>query len=136
MQVERVNILTRAGASLGNVGEYAQALPHLLEAERLAGEQRDLGQQIDALRVQSYCLYQMDRWDEVIAIEAKWRALEKRYPDFFRLIWGSCFQVALNASVYARRGQGERARRLREESLAIMLEVDGSQERFGRDSYY
>jgi tetratricopeptide (TPR) repeat protein len=133
---ERVNILHRAGAALSDVGENAQAMPHLLEAERLANQIQDLDQQLSTLRVQSYCLYQMDRWDEVIEIEEKWRALEKRYPNFFRLVWASCFQVSLNASVHARRGNFERAAALREESRAIMLEADGTEERFGRDGYY
>jgi tetratricopeptide (TPR) repeat protein len=133
---ERVGILSQAGAALVYVGEYAQAMPHLLEAERLAGQIQDLDQQLSVLRVQSHCLYQMDRWDQVIEIEEKWRALEKRYPNFFQLVWASCFQVALNASVHARRGDFERAAALREESRAIMLDADGTEERFGRDNYY
>jgi tetratricopeptide (TPR) repeat protein len=133
---EHINILSQAGAALVDVGEYAQALPHLLEAERLAGQIQDLDQQLSVLRVQSHCFYQMDRWDQVVEIEEKWRALEKRYPSFFRLVWASCFQVALNASVHARCGEFERAAALREESRAIMLEADGTEERFGRDGYY
>jgi tetratricopeptide (TPR) repeat protein len=133
---ERVGILSQAGAALVYVGEYAQALPHLLEAERLAGQIQDLDQLLSVLRVQSHCLYQMDRWDQVVEIEEKWRALEKRYPSFFRLVWAACFQVALNASVHARRGDFERAAALRGESQAIMLSADGTQERWGRDNHY
>jgi len=133
---ERINILSAVGSVLDDVGEYARAMPHLLEAERLAAQIQDLDQQLSALRVQSHCLYQMDQWDQVIQIEQKGRALEKRYPNFFRLVWASCFQVSLNASVHARRGDFERAAALREESQAIMLEADGTQERWGRDNYY
>ena len=133
---ERINVLSAAGAALVYVGEYAQAMPHLLEAEHLAGQIQDLDQLLSVLRVQSHCLYQMDRWDQVVEIEEKWRALEKRYPSFFRLVWAACFQVALNASVHARRGDFERAAALRGESQAIMLSADGTQERWGRDNHY
>jgi len=133
---ERVNILYQVGAALVYVGEYVQAMPHLLEAERLAGQIQDLDQQLTTLRVQSHCLYQMDRWDEVIEIEEKWRALEKQYPNLFRLVWAGCFQVALNASVHARRGNFERAAVLREQSLAIMKDSAGSSENWGRDNHY
>jgi hypothetical protein len=51
-------------------------------------------------------------------------------------VWASCFQVSLNASVHARRGNFERAAALLEESRAIRLEADGTEERFGRDGYY
>jgi class 3 adenylate cyclase/tetratricopeptide (TPR) repeat protein len=133
---ERINILSAVGSALDDVGEYAQAMPHLLEAERLAGQVQDLDQLLSVLRAQSRCLYQMDRWDEVSAIEDKWRALEKRYPNFFQLVWASCFQLSLNASVHARRGEFEQAAALREESRAFMLNSDGAQERWGRDNYY
>ncbi|MEK7786565.1 MAG: AAA family ATPase, partial [Chloroflexota bacterium] len=123
---ERVSILYQVGAALVYVGEYVQAMPHLLEAERLAGQIQGLDQQLTTLRVQSHCLYQMDRWDQVIEIEEKWRALEKQYPNLFRLVWAGCFQVALNASVHARRGNFERAALLREQSLALMKDSAGS----------
>jgi tetratricopeptide (TPR) repeat protein len=133
---ERVSILYQAGAALVYVGEYVQAMPHLLEAERLAGQIQDIDQQLTTLRVQSHCLYQMDRWDQVIEIEEKWRALEKQYPNLFRLVWAGCFQVALNASVHARRGNFERAAALREQSLALMKDSAGSSENWGRDNHY
>jgi len=133
---ERVNILYQVGAALVYVGEYVQAMPHLLEAERLAGQIQDLDQQLTTLRVQSHCLYQMDRWDQVIEIEEKWRALEKQYPNLFRLVWAGCFQVALNASVHARRGNFEQAAMLREQSLALMKASAGLPENWGRDNHY
>jgi class 3 adenylate cyclase/tetratricopeptide (TPR) repeat protein len=133
---KRINILNAAGAVLVYVGEYAKAMPHLLEAERLASQVQDLDQLLTVLRVQSRCLYQSDQWDEVMKIEGKWRALEKQYPKFFGLVFGGCFQVALNASLHARRGEMEQAALLREEARRLMVGVDGSEERFGRDSYY
>ena len=133
---KRVNLLGQAGAALVYVGEYDKALPHLLEAERIATQIQNLDQLLTVLRVQSFCLYLQDQWDEVLKIEDKWRALERQYPKFFRLVFGSCFQVALNASVHARRGNMEQAALLREDARVIMMGLDGSEERFGRDNYY
>ena len=133
---ERVNVLIRVGQALVNVGEYAQAMSHLLEAERLAAQFKDLDQQIDCLSEQSYCLYQMDRWDQTIQIEEKWRALKKSYPHLFKLVSASCWQMSLNASVRARRGEYEQAAVLRHQSYAIMLDEWGSEDRFGRAAYH
>ncbi len=132
----RINILYQAGEALVYVGEYTKAMPHLLEAEKLASQIEDLDRQFTVLRVQSHCLYQMDQWDQVIKIDEKWRALDKRYPNFFKLVYSRCFQVALNATVHARRGELKQAEALQEESRAIMLAEDGSVERFGRAGYY
>ena len=133
---KRVNVLNQAGAVLVYVGEYAKAMPHLLEAERLASQTRDMDRLVSVLRVQSHCLYLTDQWDELTRIEAKWRALEKQYPRFFRLVFGSCFQIALNASVHARRGEMEQAGKMREEARALMVSMDETEDRFGRDNYY
>lgn len=133
---KRAAVLNQAGAVLVYVGEYARAMPHLLEAEKLTSQTRDMDQLLGILRVQSHCLYLTDQWDELTKIEAKWRALEKQYPKFFKLVWASCFQVALNASVHARRGDMVQAEKLREEAHTLMIGVDGTEERFGRDSYY
>ena len=132
----RIELLNQVGAALVYVGEYVQAMPLLLEAEELASQTQGLDQLLTVLRVQAHCLYLMDQWDQVIKIEEKWRALEKRYPNFFKLISASCFQVALNASVHARRGELEQAAALREESMKIMLGTDGTEEMFERDNYY
>jgi len=132
----RVDILIEAGDALVSVGEYAQALPHLLEAERLATQVQDLDQHFYALRVQSYCLFQIDQWDQLMKLEEKWRALAKRYPNQFNMVFAHCFQLALDASVQARRGVFERAAALRNESYAVMLELFGSEDEFNRASYY
>ena len=134
--IKRIRVLNQAGAALVYVGEYDEAMPHLLEAERLASQIQDLDQLLIVLRVQSFCLYLQDQWDAVLKIEEKWRALEKQYPKFFRLVLGSCFQIALNASVHARRGEMEPAAALREEARILMMGLDGSEARFGRDNYY
>src|SRR3970282_1960852 len=46
---EQVNLLCQTGNALSFVGDYAQALPYLLEAERLAHPIRHVSQQVYAL---------------------------------------------------------------------------------------
>ncbi len=133
---ERVSILNAAGLRLIYVGDYAQAMPPLEEAERLASQIHDVDLQVAALRAQSLCWYPMDQWDRVVEIEAKWRALEKQHPKFLERVGVMCFQIALTSSVYARRGQFDRAAALREESLSTMLTNSGPQESWERGNYY
>jgi tetratricopeptide (TPR) repeat protein len=76
---ERIEALPSAGASLAFVGEYREALPYLQEAEGLAEHTRIVDQQANALGLQAQCWYRLDRWDEVLATEEKWRDLERRY---------------------------------------------------------
>lgn len=133
---EHVRILNDAGGALLGVGEYAQTLPLLLEAERLANQVQDLDQQTTSLRWQAQCLYYLDRWDEVLQIEEKYRLLERRYPDLFKLVFARCFQLALDACVHARRGEPAQAAPLRDESRAIMLDENGGEDQFGRGNYY
>jgi hypothetical protein len=67
------------GAALMYVGEYDQALPFLEEAEGLSARVQATDQQANAIGIQAQCHYRLDRWDEVLALEKKWRDLEKRY---------------------------------------------------------
>jgi class 3 adenylate cyclase/tetratricopeptide (TPR) repeat protein len=133
---ERVQIFVSAGQALMSVGEYTQAMSHLLEAERLADQVQDLDQQCASLMWQAMCLYQMDRWDEVMRLEAKFRLLERRYPNLFKFVFARCLQVALDAGVHARRGEFEQAAALRDQSRAIMLEESGSEAQFTRANFY
>jgi hypothetical protein len=61
------------------VGEYVKALPHLQKAEELAIEIRSPDQIANALGIQAQCLFRLDRWDEVLATEERWRDLDLRY---------------------------------------------------------
>ena len=78
--LERIDAVSGAGMALMYVGEYEQAIPHLQEAEALALKAQSIGQQTAAIGLQSQCAFRLDRWDEVIALEEKWRELERRYP--------------------------------------------------------
>jgi hypothetical protein len=108
----------------------------LHEEEHLATQMHDADWQAAALRVQSQCWYQLDQWNRVIENEVKWRALEEQHPKFRERVDVMCFQIALAASVYARRGEFDRAAALREESYSLMLTRYGSLENWGRDSHY
>ena len=99
------------GFALMYVGEYDQALPFLEETTALASQIQAMDQVakcVGASRPQ--CLFRMDRWDEVLEIEDKWRDLEEHYSR--ERIGETCFFVALSGSVYALRGDYERANRL------------------------
>jgi tetratricopeptide (TPR) repeat protein len=76
---ESIEALRNAGASYLYAGEYQQALPLLMETEALAARARVVEQQMNALGLLSQCWFRMDRWDEVLATEEKWRDLERRY---------------------------------------------------------
>ncbi len=133
---ERADILNQVGATLIFVGEYPRAMPYLLEAENLADQIRDVDQQAVSLRLQSHGWYLSDRWDHVLGIEERWQMLKQRYPDHFDRVGAFCFQIALHASVHARRGAFDLARALREESVALMLKQAGSMDAWGRSNYY
>jgi tetratricopeptide (TPR) repeat protein len=76
---ESIEALRSAGAARMYVGEYEQALPYLREAEGLAERVLAVDQQANALGLQGQCWFRRDCWDEVFAIEEKWRGLERRY---------------------------------------------------------
>jgi class 3 adenylate cyclase/tetratricopeptide (TPR) repeat protein len=67
------------GVALMYVGEYVKALPYLQKAEELATEIQSPDQIANALGIQAQCLFRLDRWDEVLATEEKWRDLDMRY---------------------------------------------------------
>jgi DNA-binding SARP family transcriptional activator len=115
---EQVHILNQAGVALCAVGDYAQALTHLLEAERLADEIRDWGQVIYTLNRQIQCYFGLDRWDEILQIEEKRLALAERY-DRDR-IGRMCFQCGISAYIHGWRGETELARSHREEAYQMM----------------
>jgi tetratricopeptide (TPR) repeat protein len=76
---ENIDALRNAGAGYMYVGEYQQALPLLQEAEALAERAHIVDQQMTATGLQAQCLFRMDRWDEVLSTEDRWRDLERRY---------------------------------------------------------
>jgi tetratricopeptide (TPR) repeat protein len=133
---ERVSILVEAGRSLMNVEEYAEGMPYLLEAESLAERIQSVGQQVLALNGQARAWFRRDRWDRVLEIERRLRALEQRSPNFLNRAGAYCFLIATIASVHALRGEMDRAAALRDEAMNIMVAASGPPERWDRSNRY
>ena len=131
---ETIEALRGLGTALMYVGEYQRALPHLAEAEGLANRMQAIDQIANVLTVQSQCLFRTDRWDEVLALEEKWRALERRHTR--ERVGATCFLVALSASVHALRGDLDRAGPYAQESFDFMVSISGKPERWQRNQFY
>jgi ATP/maltotriose-dependent transcriptional regulator MalT len=132
--VERIDAVSNAGMALMYVGEYQLALPYLQEAETLATKAQSIGQQAAAIGLQCQCAFRLDRWDEVIALEEKWRDLERRYPR--QRVGPTCFDAALSGSVYALRGDLDKSRAYSKESVDYMVSMSGSPENWQRNQFY
>ncbi len=68
---ERVIVLLDTSNALERVGEYAQAIPKLLEAETLAIQLQAVDLEFAVLDERARCLFWLDRWDEVLNLEEK-----------------------------------------------------------------
>jgi tetratricopeptide (TPR) repeat protein len=132
--IERIDAVSAAGMALMYVGEYEQAIPHLQEAEAMALKAQSIGQQTAAIGLQSQCAFRLDRWDEVLELEEKWRDLERRYPR--QRVGPTCFSVALSGSVHALRGDLDRSRVYGKESVDYMISMSGSPEIWQRNQFY
>lgn len=131
---ERIDALRGLGMAQAAVGEYQAALPHLAEAEAVAARMQLVDQQVNALTIQSQCLFRLDRWEQVLALEDKWRALERNYAR--ERVGETCYMVALCASIHATQGQAERARRYAQESYDRMVSMSGQPEQWQRNQFY
>jgi tetratricopeptide (TPR) repeat protein len=78
---EKVDTLRGYGAALMYVGRYGEALPYLDQAADLATEIQAMDQITNAYGIKAQCLFRMDRWDEVLQNEEKWRDLERRFSE-------------------------------------------------------
>ena len=79
--IERIDAVSGAGMGLMYVGEYEQALhPTCRKQKPWPFKAQSIGQQTAAIGLQSQCAFRLDRWDEVLALEEKWRDLERRFP--------------------------------------------------------
>ena len=132
--IERIDAVSGIGMALMYVGEYEQAIPHLQEAEELALKAQSIGQQTAAIGLQSQCAFRLDRWDDVIALEDKWRELERRYPR--RRVGPTCFSTALSGSVYALRGDLDKSKAYGKESVDYMISMSGLPEIWQRNQFY
>lgn len=131
---ESLDALRGMGVALMYVGEYEQAIPYLAEAESLSVRVQAPDQQVNAIGIQSQCLFRLDRWDELLALEERWRDLERRYTR--ERIGETCFFAALSASVHALRGDTGRASEYAKESYDYMVSVAGEPEHWQRNQFY
>jgi serine/threonine protein kinase/DNA-binding SARP family transcriptional activator len=131
---EQVNILCQVGEALCSIGDYTQALTHLLEAERLADEIRASDEVIHAWVFQIQCFFGLDRWEEILQIEDKRLALQARYGS--DRIGRICRQCGVSAYVYGWRGEMELARSHREEVYNIHTKTWGTLENWPRIGHY
>jgi len=76
--------------------------------------------------------FRRDRWDRVLEIEQRLRALEQRSPNFLNRAGAYCFLIATIASVHALRGEMDQAAALRDEAMNIMVAASGPPERCER----
>ena len=132
--IERIDAISGAGMALMYVGEYERAIPHLQDAEALALKAQSIGQQTAAIGLQSQCAFRLDRWDDVLALEDKWRELERRYPR--QRVGPTCFNAAMSGSVHALRGDFERSKAYGKESVDYMVSMSGSPEIWQRNQFY
>jgi hypothetical protein len=131
---ERIDALRSAGAARMYVGAYQEALPFLQEAEVLATNAHVVEQQANAIGLQAQCWFRLDGWDEVLAAEPKWRALEREHSR--QRVGETCFFVALSASVHALRGEAEQAEQYAAEAYDYMVTVSGSADQWQRNQFY
>jgi class 3 adenylate cyclase/tetratricopeptide (TPR) repeat protein len=131
---ETLEALRGVGTALMYVGEYAPALPYLEEAEGLANRVQAIDQIANVLTVRAQCLFRMDRWNEVLALEERWRELEGRHPR--ERVGATCFLVALSASVHALRGEPGMASAYAQESYDFMVSISGKPEQWQRNQFY
>ncbi len=127
---QRVSALIRTSYALVTVGEYAEAMPHLSEAASLAEQTLAVYEQRAVLQHSAYCMFRLDRWDEVLEILDRVRDIQKRYPR--ERAGPECFPIALAASVHTRRGESNLGEAEREEAQAIMTSNNGALEHWGR----
>jgi predicted ATPase/class 3 adenylate cyclase len=131
---ERVSALIDTGQALIRVGEYAQAIPYLLEGESLAAQIQDVLYEKYALNERTHCLFRLDRWDEILNLGEKLRDMQQRYPQ--EQIGPSCQTIAFIASIHAMRGELDLAVTQRNEAQAIMTAISGSFEHWVRTEHY
>jgi tetratricopeptide (TPR) repeat protein len=131
---QHVDSLIGAAAALVHLGDYHQALAFVAEAETLSDQVQAVDRQNWALSMRVYCLYRLDRWDELLATEARRRELQDRYQ--LERVGAPCFSIALAAAIHGLRGELTRSRALQAESAAIMTLVSGPPERWARSQHY
>ena len=132
---ERVNVLYQLARALLSIGEYEAALVHAAEAGNLSAAIHDVTTQVNAMTLQSQCLFPLDRWNDLFAMDEKLREMQARNP-FERLGIALCLHTALVSAVKTLRGDRKQAETLREEAYDIMTKIGGPPEKWIRNQHY
>jgi DNA-binding SARP family transcriptional activator len=132
---ERVDILYTLGRALYSVGEYRSALSHAVETENLSVAVQDVSSRVTAMVLQSQCLFSLDRWDELLALDEKLREIQARNP-FERMGPTLCFHTALHSAIKTLRGDHEQANVLREDAYQMMIAIAGPPESWLRNQHF
>jgi len=128
---ERSQILESVGDALMCIGEYEQAIIHLLEEERLALRIGAIDRQTWSLNLLGMCYLRLDRWEELLKLNKRRKELEQIYSS--EQIGPSCIVTALISTGYTLFGDSDQSRELREQAYDVMVLKDGkSPEKWGR----
>ncbi len=131
---ELTDALRDAGSAHMYAGEYHAAIPLLQEGAGLARRIQAVDQHYNVLVLESQCWFRLDRWDEVLRLEAAWQALAERFsPERMGL---TCFIIGLGAAVRALRGEAALARAQRQTSRELMVAFTGPPEGWFRNQHY
>jgi hypothetical protein len=84
----------------------------------LAARVRDVSQRVRAVELQAQCYFGLDRWDEVLEVEARRKALEAEYAP--NHVDRMCYYCGINANVQGWRGDLEGARAGYQEAFDFM----------------
>jgi tetratricopeptide (TPR) repeat protein len=117
--LKQVNILESLSDALMAVGEYEQAMHHLLENEALAIQIDAVAAQVWAMGLQALCLFRLDRWEELFELDERLRELERRYS-LNQIGGGNCVVISICAAAHALRGDLNKAQVMREQAYAFM----------------
>jgi ATP/maltotriose-dependent transcriptional regulator MalT len=120
---ERAMALIDAGQAHRLVGEFAEALPYLREAEKLVRQLRVFPLEKYVLDELSLSLMGLDRWDEILDLSEKLRDMQQRYSS--EQIGMLCLVIAVMASVHSLRGELELGRSQRQQAQDIMTDFAG-----------
>lgn len=133
---ERARTLKQLGDALAQVGEYNEALDYLGQAENVCREIQCVEELVFVMELQAYCRFQLDQWEEVLAIEQSREKLAQTTPGYGERYGPKCFHLAINACVHALRGETEIARRLHDQSCAIMVATAGPLDQWRAPQHY
>jgi predicted ATPase len=131
---EQATAIIDASWALEKVGEYAESARLALEGGTLAEQAKMVDLEKSSLDQRVHSLLGLDLWDDVLALDAKLRDMQQRYPR--ERIGPSCYAIAAIARIHALRGELDLARAQRDEADAIMISIVGPHEDWLQFQHY